>query len=136
MSLFTTCRFGDTDAGRLPSKDPVPDATLEYVVWPIQEQRMRIRIFRREIRLSFKQFDVLLYLFWPFKFRKVRYPNGEYKTASGAFSVFRSPSERRLAHDRYVHWEEEIRRRRIAEGADGMVIGSSPVPPTTVPGGE
>jgi len=91
-----------------------------------------------EIRVRFRTFDIIMYKRWPFKFKKVRYPDGQSKVATGAFSYYRSPKERAHAHQHFLFWEDEIRRRRIAEGADayGVAVGSGPDPAASVPSGE
>lgn len=86
--------------------------------------------------LSFHRFDVILYSKFPYKFRKVVYPGGSVQMAAGAFSWNRTPSERRHSHGHHLLWEEELKRRRTAEGADGLVVGSGPVPAAPVPGSE
>lgn len=95
---------------------------------------MKIKIYKRYIRLHFDNFDLILYRWWPYRIRKVVYPSGTHKMAAGAFSFNRSPSERRHAHENFLLWDAEIRRRYAAEGADGVVVGGGPVAVTPIPG--
>jgi hypothetical protein len=77
-------------------------------------------------RLSFHTCDIILYSKFPYKFRKVVYPNGPIQMATGAFSWNQSPSKRRTAHGIYKKFS--------AEGADGVVDGNgdNAVPPAPV----